>query len=102
MTWSEILSIVMTILTVISTILGYYFNIKQKLQDAVNGKINEVEGNLSNGKEKMDYVVNELYKLVPIPYRSIFNKSFIEKLVQKAFDKIEDYAEKQVNKKTGE
>ncbi|MCI7428535.1 MAG: hypothetical protein MSS83_05460 [Methanobrevibacter sp.] len=101
MSWSEILSIIMTILTIVSTIVGYYFNIKQKLLDAINGKIDEVEGNLSDGKEKMEYVVSELYKLVPIPYRSIFNKSVIEKLVQKAFDKIEDYAEKQVNKKTG-
>ncbi len=102
MSWSEILSIVMTVLTVISTMVGYYFNIKQKLLDAINGKINEVEGNLTDGKDKMNYVVNELYKLVPIPYRGLFNKNFIEKLVQKAFDKIEDYAEKQVNKKTGE
>lgn len=101
MRWSEILSIIMTILTILSTIVGYYFNIKQKLLDAVNGKIDEAEVDNLDGDQKMLYVVSELYKLVPIPYRSIFNKSVIEKLVQKAFDKIEDYAEKQVNKKTG-
>ena len=60
MSWSEILSIIMTILTIVSTIVGYYFNIKQKLLDAINGKIDEVEGNLSDGKEKMEYVVSEL------------------------------------------
>lgn len=99
---SEILSIVMTILTILSSIVGYYFNVKQKLLDAVNGKIDEIEGNLDEGKDKMNYVVSELYALVPMPYRGIFNKNFIQKLVQKAFDEIENYAEKQVNKKTGE
>lgn len=101
MSWSEILSIVMTVLTVITSLIGYYFNIKQKLLDAVNGKINEVEGNLSDGKEKMEYVVSELKKIVPKALRFIFTDTVIETLVQKAFDKIEDYAEKQVNKKTG-
>lgn len=102
MSFSEILSIVMTILTVITTVIGYYFNIKQKLLDAVNDKIDNAEEIFKNGKEKMNYVINELYNLVPLPYKSIFNKDFIEKLVQKAFDKIEDYAEKQANKKTSE
>lgn len=102
MAWSEILSIVMTVLTIVSTVVGYYFNIKNKLQDAVNGKIDEIEGELNNGKDKMEYVVDELYKLVPMAYRKLFNKNVIEKLIQKAFDKIENYAEKQVNKKTGE
>lgn len=102
MNFSGILNIVMTILIIVSIVIGYYFNVKQRLLDAINGKIDEAEGNLIDGKEKMEYVVTELYRLIPIPYRSIFNKSFIEKLVQKAFDKIEDYAKKQVNKKTGE
>lgn len=100
MSWSEILSIVMTVLTIVTSLLGYYFNIKQKLLDAVNGKIDEAEIDDLNGEQKMLYVVEELYKLVPLTYRSIFNKEFIEKLVQRAFDKIENYAEKQVNKKT--
>ena len=100
MSWSEILSIVMTVLTIVTSLLGYYFNIKQKLLDAVNGKIDEAEIDDLNGEQKMLYVVNELYKLVPLAYRSIFNKEFIEKLVQRAFDKIDNYAEKQVNKKT--
>lgn len=100
MSWSEILSIVMTVLTIISTLLGYYFKIKQKLLDAVNGKIDDAEVDELNGEQKMLYVVNELYKLVPLAYKKIFNKKFIEKLVQKAFDKIENYAEKQVIKKT--
>lgn len=101
MSFSEILSIIMTILTILSSILGHYFTIKDKLQSAINGKIDEAEFNLSDGKEKMEYVVSELYKLVPLPYKKIFNRNFIEKLVQEAFDKIEDYAKKQINKKTG-
>ena len=56
---------------------------------------------VSNGKASINNLrfVNDLYSLVPVAYKGIFNKEFIRKLVQKAFDKIEEYANKQVNKK---
>ena len=46
----------------------------------------------------MQSVVDNLYKLVPAPYKGILNKNVLEKMVQLAFDKIEEYAKKQVNK----
>ena len=72
--------------------------VKNKLQDAGNGSINNAEQEGVSGEDKMNQVVNDLYSLVPIAYKGIFNKEFIQKLVQKAFDKIEEYANKQ-NKK---
>ena len=81
------------------TFVTYYFKVKNKLQDAVNGSINNAEQEGVSGEDKMNQVVNDLYSLVPIAYKGIFNKEFIKKLVQKAFDKIEEYANKQVNKK---
>ena len=98
MNWNEILNIVLVVLGVVITFVTYYFKVKNKLQDAVNGSINNAEQEGVSGEDKMNQVVNDLYSLVPIAYKGIFNKEFIQKLVQKAFDKIEEYANKQ-NKK---
>lgn len=99
MNWNEILNIVLVVLGVVITFVTYYFKVKNKLQDAVNGSINNAEQEGVPGEDKMNQVVNDLYSLVPVAYKGIFNKEFIRKLVQKAFDKIEEYANKQVNKK---
>ena len=99
MDFNEILNIVLVLIGVVITFVTYYFKVKNKLQDAVNGSINNAEQEGVSGEDKMNQVVNDLYSLVPIAYKGIFNKEFIQKLVQKAFDKIEEYAEKQVNKK---
>lgn len=99
MNWNEILNIVLVVLGVVITFVTYYFKVKNKLQDAVNGSINNAEQEGVSGEDKMNQVVNDLYSLVPVAYKGIFNKEFIKKLVQKAFDKIEEYANKQVNKK---
>ena len=98
MDFNEILNIVLVVLGVVITFVTYYFKVKNKLQDAVNGSINDAEQEGVSGEDKMNQVVNDLYSLVPIAYKGIFNKEFIQKLVQKAFDKIEEYANKQ-NKK---
>ena len=98
MSFNGILNIILVVLGVIITFVTYYFKIKNKLQDAVNGSINDAEQEGVSGEDKMNQVVNDLYSLVPIAYRTIFTKDFIQKLVQKAFDKIEEYANKQ-NKK---
>ena len=99
MNWNEILNIVLVVLGVVITVVTYYLKVKNKLQDAVNGSINNAEQEGVSGEDKMNQVVNDLYSLVPVAYKGIFNKEFIRKLVQKAFDKIEEYANKQVNKK---
>ena len=98
MDFNEILNIVLVVLGVVITFVTYYFKVKNKLQDAVNGSINNAEQEGVSGEDKMNQVVNDLYSLVPIAYKGIFNKESIRKLVQKAFDKIEEYANKQ-NKK---
>jgi hypothetical protein len=95
---NEIINIVLVVLGIIITLLTYYFKIKAKLESSVSGSINDAEIAGVDGKEKMKRVVDDLYSLVPLPYKMIFTKDFIEKLVQKAFDKIEEYAKKQTKK----
>ena len=46
-------------------------------------------------EEKMAFVVEQLKKIVPKALRFIFTDKAIEKIAQKAFDKIEEYAKKQ-------
>lgn len=46
------------------------------------------EENVVSGK-KMDYVVNQLYSMLPAPL-TIFPKSFYKKLLQSTFDEIHD------------
>ncbi len=99
MNLNEILNIALIVLTVLSTLVGYYFKIKEKIFKEINGLINNAEDGESIGADKMQSVVDNLYKLVPAPYKGILNKNVLEKMVQMAFDKIEEYAKKQVNKK---
>ena len=98
MSLNEMLNIVLIVLTVLSTLVGYYFKIKEKIQKEINGLINDAENGESIGADKMQCVIDNLYKLVPAPYRGILNKNVLEKMVQMAFDKIEEYAKKQLNK----
>lgn len=99
MSLNEIINIALIVLTIISTLIGYYFKIKDRILKEINGMINDAEDGESIGVDKMSQVVDNLYKLVPIAYRGILNKNVLEKMVQMAFDKIEEYAKKQVNKK---
>ena len=98
MSINEIINIALIVLTIISTLIGYYFKIKEKIQKEINGLINNAEDGETIGADKMQSVVDNLYKLVPIAYRGILNKNVLEKMVQMAFDKIEEYAKKQLNK----
>lgn len=95
---NEVLNIVLIVLTIISTFIGYYFKIKEKILKEINGMINDAEDGTTIGSDKMQSVVDNLYKLVPAPYKGILNKNVLEKMVQMAFDKIEEYAKKQLNK----
>ena len=81
MDFNEILNIVLVLIGVVITFVTYYFKVKNKLQDAVNGSINNAEQEGISGEDKMNQVVNDLYSLVPIAYKGIFNKEFIRKLV---------------------
>ena len=95
---NEVLNIVLIVLTIISTFIGYYFKIKEKILKEINGMINDAEDGTTIGSDKMQSVVDNLYKLVPAAYKGILNKNVLEKMVQMAFDKIEEYAKKQLNK----
>ena len=90
-----ILNIVFAVLSVAFAFLAYYLDIRRKIVEQANGKISSAEDTDKKKAEKMAYVVGQLKKIVPKVLRFIFTDKAIEKIVQKAFDEIEDYAKKQ-------
>ena len=79
MNTSEIINIVLVVLGVIITLFTYYFKIKAKLESSISGSINDAEIAGVDGKEKMKRVVDDLYSLVPAPYKMIFTRDFMLK-----------------------
>ena len=97
--WEIILNIALGVLSVALAVTTYYLDIKRKLQEQVNGEIANAEDISKLGEEKMAYVVSQLKAIVPKAARFLFTDKVIEKIVQTAFDKIEEYAQKQADKK---
>lgn len=100
MTVGEILSIVFAVLTAVSGFVSYYLYIRHKIQKQIAPEIKNAEDEDKVGEEKMAQVVSALKELVPIILKPFIKDSLIESLVQIAFNYIEAYAKKQVEKKT--
>ncbi len=98
--WEIILNIGLSILSIGLAGLTYYFDVKSKITEQLNAEISKAEDTEYKDIEKRAFVVSELKKIVPKALRFIFTDKVLEKLVQKAFDGIEDYAQKQVAKKS--
>ena len=96
----RVIATVMAVLSLIGTFISYYFYIRGQLYKSVEEAIDSAESLFDKGVEKFNYVVEMLISMVPIPLRMFIRRSWIEKLVQFAFDKIENYAKKQVIKKS--
>ncbi len=95
-----IINIVLALLSVVLAYVTYFFDTRRKIQEQVNGKIDLAEETGEVGAEKLAMVVNSLYGIVPAIFKPFLTKAAIEKIVQKAFDKMEEYAQKQVEKKS--
>ena len=93
-----ILSIVFAVLTVVGTFVAYYFNVKNKLVAAANQAINHAQDTGRPNDEKFNQAVDELYQLIPAVIKPFISRVFVEELIQKAFDEIKEFAEKQAEK----
>lgn len=99
MTTEHIIEIALGILAVLATFVGYYFYIKAKISKAATDAVNDAEEPDKIGVEKFKLAVEQVYALVPAILKPIINKTLIKRLIQEAFEKIEEYAEKQLAKK---
>lgn len=79
-----------------------YFKYNEKLNKKVTSLIDEAEevykDVVKSGGQKHAYVVDALYHLVPAPLRPIFTKQMISGIVDRAFEEIENYTKKQLDK----
>ena len=94
----KILEIVLGALTVILIFISYYLSVKSSLQKIAGDAINNAETYDLDGKEKMKVAVSQISQLVPTVLKPFFKDEIIETIVQCAFDKMQEFAKKQVEK----
>ena len=96
--------IIMLVITVIFGGLSLYLRTKTNLLQQVNSAIVNAEHAYSEvthaGNMKFNYVVTRLYSLVPAPFKTIITQEMIGRIVQNAFNSIENYAVQQLDKIT--
>lgn len=97
--WEIILNVLLAIAVIVLAFAGYYFYVRNKIQAALNGEISDEENSKAKAEAKRQEVVQRLQALVPGVLRPFLTQKVLTALVQAAFDKIEEYAEKQAIKK---
>lgn len=90
---------VLGVLSVALSCLGYYFYVRAKLERAAVGAVESAERDDMNGAQKLKEATALISALVPAAFKPFISTRTVERIVQAAFDKIEAYAKKQVNKK---
>ncbi len=94
----NILTVIFAILAVAGIFLSYYFHVKAKIYSETENAVNNAEQDDKVAAEKMTLAVDQIYGIVPTVLKPLFTRKVIEKIVQKAFDRIEEYAKKQKKK----
>lgn len=79
-----------------------YFNYNTKLNKQVNELIDKAEETFKDvtksGGLKHEWVIDQLYNLIPTPFNLLFTRDMISHIVQTAFDGMASYATKQLDK----
>ena len=98
----NIYSIVMTALMVIFGFLCSYIKTKTNLISKAGDFINKAEEDYKDvskaGMQKHETVVEWLYSLVPAPMKIFITRQMIAEITQTAFDRMAEYATKQLDK----
>ena len=100
MNWELILTIVSSIIAVAAAILGYYQHIKNRIEQEALDAINKAEETDKIGAEKMQDAIKMVYDMIPDVARPFISEEMVELVIQRVFDKVEDYARKQIEKKS--
>lgn len=100
MNWELILTIVSSVIAVAAAILGYYQHIKKRIEQEALDAINKVEETDKIGAEKMQDAIKMVYGMIPAVAKPFISEEMVELVIQRVFDKVEDYARKQLEKKS--
>lgn len=93
---TTIISIVMTLCGLAGAIVAYYFHVRKKIENSALDAINKAEDMDAVGKEKFDEAVSIVMGVIPAVAKPFISKALVEKVVQKVFDKVAEFAAKQV------
>ena len=95
-------SVLVTIGMVILGFVVSYIKTKTQLINKAGDFINVAEDNYKSttkqGQVKFNAVVTWLMDLIPAPMKIFITRDMVEKIVQTAFDKMADFATKQLDK----
>ena len=91
----DILSIAFGVLSIVLTFISYYFYIRSEIYKRTEETVNNAESGGTVGREKLLAATEQLYGSVPVILKPFITREHIESAVQYAFDKIEEYAQKQ-------
>lgn len=97
-----IISIITTVLAIAGAIAAYYIHIREKIEDTALDAINTAENMDAVGKEKFNEAVNIVMGVIPAVAKPFIPKSVVEAVVQKVFDKVAEFAKKQVTEEKTE
>lgn len=98
--WEYLLVILSTSCTVVAAVISYYLYVKKLIESNALDAINKAENTDLIAGEKMVEAVNTIYEMLPTVVKPFINKVLIETVIQGVFNKVEEYAKKQVDKNT--
>ena len=98
MNWELILTIASSVLTIVVTVIGYYQHIKKRLEQEALDAINIAEETDKIGAEKLQDAIKMVKDMIPAVAKPFISDKLIETVIQGVFDKVEDYARKQLEK----
>lgn len=86
----------------LSTFVSYYLHVKNRILAKITAEIDEEEIDGVSGATKKAEVITQLQKLIPAVIKPFITVKVLDALVQIAFERIESYAKKQVEKQQSE
>ncbi len=98
----NVLTIISILLTLAAVCVSYYLYIKKVIERKSLDAINNAENTDKEGKEKLADAVEEVYSVLPVVVKPFISRAVVETIIQTIFDKVEEYAQKQVNKEKEE
>jgi len=92
MTTAQIINIVLVVLCAAFYGVCIYFKTRGSATEAATQLIADVEQSGMLGKDKMAFVVSQLYDLIPAPLKTVFTVERLQILAQEVFDNMKIYA----------
>lgn len=97
-----ILSAIAILGAAIAIVISYYQYIRKRIEEEALDAINKSEDTDLIGEQKLQNAVEIVYALLPVIAKPFISEKLIEMVIQQVFDKVEEYAQKQIDKKHSE